>query len=62
MHNLSEVNSELGWEWYKGRNLTKFLIMHCYDLMLRVPRGGRESTLLFCGFLEETTTFDQFWC
>jgi hypothetical protein len=29
--------------------------MRCYDLMLRVPRGGRESTLLFCGFLEETT-------
>jgi hypothetical protein len=32
--------------------------MHCFDLMLRVPRGGGEPTLLFCGFLEETTTID----
>ena len=62
MPSLSEVNGELDWEWYKGRNLTKFLIMHCYDLMLRASRGGGESTLLFCGFLEETTTLDQFQC
>ena len=62
MPSLSEVNEELDWERYKGRNLTYFLIMHYYDLMLRVPRGGGESTLLFCGFLEETTTIDQFRC
>jgi hypothetical protein len=41
---LSEVNGELDREEYKGRNSTKFLIMHCYDLKLRFPRGGRDST------------------
>jgi hypothetical protein len=28
--------------------------------MLRLLRGGGEPTLLFCGFLEETTTIDRF--
>jgi hypothetical protein len=36
--------------------------MHDYDLMLRASRGGGEPTLLFCGFLEETTTLDRFRC
>ena len=47
---------------YKGR-VKKPNSLLCYDLMLRYLQRRRKLTpLLFCGFLEETTTIDSFWC